>query len=750
MSSVSAAAPKPRHTQQAQQANTPQPLETHAQHQQPGTPLPFVGFRPDVQGLRAVAVGVVLLYHAGASFMPGGFVGVDVFFVISGYLITGLLLREALSVGRISLAGFYAKRVRRILPAATVVLVTTLLLTVAFLPQIRWRSIATEAAGAAAYVVNWVLAGSTDYLNANVAPSPIQHFWTLSVEEQFYIVWPLMLIGALWFAMRASKRRGGGLRRISIGTSQPSTSRVLRFAGIGVLAILIPSLAWSIFYTAANPAPAYFVTTTRLWELAIGAAVAVYAPAIARIPAHVGYLLGWAGLAGIVVASVFYTASAPAFPGSAALLPTLSSAAIIAGGMSGRAELGVGRLLSIRPMRWVGDISYSLYLWHWPLIVVGTYLLGGTLSFGFGLLIAVFSIVPAWLSYRYLETPFRNWPRLKESVRRSLEAGGGLAAVSVAMAVAVFVSSAFIVQGLPKFEGQAQGAKALTSDYSDPDPSTFSDAGAPVDVIPEGITPSDLEARDDNPEAYREGCLLDTTVSQPKECVLGDPLSDTTVALVGDSHAGSFIPAMDAVAKAKGWRLVTYTKAACSFANIPQTHGGQAFPQCDEWNQEALDELRAEKPALVVTVNAGRRGVWQDGKALDEASRYTEFKDALRSNWSELNADGIPVAVITDTPEMGIDVPECVSANPNKLSECAVPKEQAVDERPHPEEEAAQGLPETELIDMNNWLCPDDKYCPPVVGNVLVWRDNQHLTATFAATLAKPLEAELDELSIVP
>ncbi|MFC7765691.1 acyltransferase family protein [Leucobacter soli] len=395
-------------------------------------PAPVAGFRPDIQGLRAVAVGVVLLYHANFPFMPGGFVGVDVFFVISGYLITGLLLREALRTGRVRLMDFYARRIRRILPAATVVLVATLLLTVLILPRIRWQQIGIEAGGAALYIVNWIFAGTTDYLNADLAASPIRHFWTLSVEEQFYIVWPLLLV-----ALLALLRRRGGRHAPA---SAVSRSQLSVAAGAGALLILVPSLLWSIRYTADAPAPAYFVTTTRLWELAIGAALAVFAHFVERIPDWFGRLLGWAGLAGIVAASLWYDSTAPAFPGAAALLPTLSTAAVIAGGMGGRAGRGVGRLLSLGPMRWIGDISYSLYLWHWPLVVFGTYLLGGELRARWGLAIVLLSVLPAWLSYRYIEIPFRDWNRVKRSVAASLRAGGLLVAATVAAAATVGVA----------------------------------------------------------------------------------------------------------------------------------------------------------------------------------------------------------------------------------------------------------------------------------------------------------------------
>ena len=726
--------------------------ESRPQHSESRT-LPFTGFRPDIQGLRAVAVGVVLLFHANFPFMNGGFIGVDVFFVISGYLITGLLLREALTRGRIDLADFYARRARRILPAATIVLIATLAMTWLFLPQIRWEQIGIEAAGAAVYIVNWILAKNTDYLNADTVASPIQHFWTLSVEEQFYIVWPLLLIAALWLAVRMAKRSSGG---------PLSQERVLGFAAGGIALILVPSLAWSVFYTGFDPAPAYFVTTTRLWELAIGAALAVFAPQLSRMPDWLGYLLGWAGLAGILVASFFYTSTAPAFPGSAALLPTLAAAAVIAGGLGGRAERGVGRLLGLKPMRWIGDISYSLYLWHWPLVVVGTYLLGGELRFRWGLAIVVFSILPAWLSYRFVENPFRDWKRLKASAKRSLSAGAGLVAVTLLCSAAIVVTPILTAPPTPSAaEIPELGAEKLVATaktapdaidlarpeyFSGSDRSTsdaliasFKGAGAPVDSVEGGFLPNANDARKDNPELYARDCHLKETEGTPRPCVFGDPNGTTTIVFIGDSHAAVLSPALDELAKQKKWRVITHVKLACSFADVSQTRFGGEFPTCDEWNRKVLTQIETEQPDLVLTINAGRRGVWQDGAALKNDAREQAFSAGLRRTWAKLNELGIPVRVVMDTPEMGQDMPDCVSANPHSLTRCAVERKIAIDDRPHPELTAAEGLTNTQLIDINDWICPDAVFCPAVIGNVQVWRDSDHLTQTFSKTLAEPL-----------
>ena len=717
------------------------------------------GFRPDIQGLRAVAVGVVLLFHANAPFLPGGFIGVDVFFVISGYLITGLLLREAVNNGRIDFADFWAKRARRILPAATVVLIATLILTALFLPPIRWQQIGVEAAGAAVYIVNWIFAGGTDYLNAEIAASPLQHFWTLSVEEQFYIVWPLLLAFAIWLAARSMKRSA---------SIEDQRKRTIRWAGWAILLILVPSLLWSVYYTAVHPAPAYFVTTTRLWELAVGAALAAFAAQAARMPAWLGYALGWAGLAGILVASVFYTSTSPAFPSAAALLPTLSAAAVIAGGMGGRATTGVGRLLGLRPMRWVGDISYSLYLWHWPLIVVGTYLLGGELRFRWGLVIVLLAFVPSWLSYRYIENPFRNWPRLKASAKRSLWAGGALIASTAVAASAIVVAPALTGQGgigstvTPNVDGLFDDALAGTADPEAPatggqsgaegSPSGLSEEllaklrklGEPVDSVPGGITPSPLDARRDNAVIYDEGCHLQVEEWKPKECVFGNPESPDTVVLVGDSHAASMYPAIGALAEQHDWRLLVSTKSACSFADVTQPKSGGPYTMCSQWNEAMTDIIEQEKPDLVVTINSARRSVFRDGASLKGDARIEAFAGGLERTWQNLEDRGIPVIAIRDTPEMGIDVPECVSANLNELTRCAVPKSEAIAESPRSEDIAADAVGSVQLVDLDDWICPSAEVCPAVVGNVLVWRDNQHLTATYAHALTEPLGAMLN------
>lgn len=690
------------------------------------------GFRPDVQGLRAVAVLVVLLYHAGAPFMPGGFVGVDIFFVISGFLITGGLLRQATYKGRIDIADFYARRVRRILPAATVVLIFVAIATLLVLPRTRWESIAPEIVGSAFYFVNWIFAANVNYLNATEAASPLQHFWTLAVEEQFYIVWPLLLVLVLYFARpRSGSGHGRSRRRID-------PLRIRLAVQFGVLVITVPSLVWSVFYTYAAPGPAYFVTTTRLWELGVGAIVAVFAVYFERIPSAAGYTVGTFGLAAIAVSVLTYTPATP-FPGYQALLPTLGAAGVIVGGMGGREARGVGALLNLRAMRWTGDISYSLYLWHWPLVVIGTYLLGGTLEFWQGLVIITIALLPAWLSYRFVETPFREWEYLKQAVSASLMAGlvlmivSSLAGATLLLAPAPPSLSAPVqtfddgLDDTPEDAPTKLGAELLAVDPT---------VGIAVDVVPGGFTPSAVDASKDNPAIYSDGCHQEENQSAAKACAYGDLTSDFVVALAGDSHAAQWQPALAAIATQNGWRLDTYTKSSCPVIASKIQLDAAPYDSCSEWNANLMATLTgANRPDFLILSAASYMA----------APGEAPVADGYAQAWNTLKAAGLPYAIIEDVPRPSMNVPECVSANPETLTKCATPAAVSEDNGAKNQRRAAQATGDT-LVDMRPYICPNDP-CAAIIGNVLVYRDTNHLTATYATTLSAVLGTELREFT---
>ena len=705
---------------------------------QPNTSRPVRakgGHRTDIQGLRTVAVMLVLLYHAGVPFFSGGFIGVDVFFVISGFLITGLMLREVSRTGRIDLADFYARRIRRILPAATLVIVVTLVLAMLILPPLRWQDTALEAAAAAAYVANWVFAAGTGYQNAGASVSPLQHFWTLSVEEQFYIVWPLLLIAVLVLMRRKAR---------AAGTSEPlSESRFRRWALGAALLVAVPSLIWAVVATARTPEVAYFVTTTRLWEIAIGALLAILAPQLSRIPARVALVLGYAGAAALVVAGTTFVVGEIPFPGPAALVPTLATAAIIISGLEGRDTQGIGRPLSLRPMCFVGDLSYSLYLWHWPLIVFATALLGGTLTPAWGIVMCALAFAPAYASYRFVEVPFRDWGRVKRSSWAAIRSGFAMIMITVVTAATVF-GFARITGGEQPVAENAQGARVLTDDVSDDDLSSFEGSGTPVDVVSDGIAPAVLEANKDNAQHYGDGnCHRDYEGTEPADCAFGDTDSSTEVVLVGDSHAANWAPALIEIAEEQGFKLTVHTKSGCAFAPADQVKQGGSYPECREWVDAVYDEIEATSPDVVITSNEGSRGIMKGGEILPEGERETVLENAYEDIWDGLTRQGIDLVVIADTPEMGHHVPECVSEHPTKLTKCSTPRKEALDEIPRPELDAAEEVDGVEVISMDNWVCPDADNCPAVVGNTLVWRDSHHLTASYSESLADPLAEKL-------
>jgi len=341
-------------------------------------------FRPEIQGLRAIAVCFVAVFHVWPHLVPGGYVGVDVFFVISGYLITGVLLREGERTGKIDLLAFYVRRARRLLPAAMLVLLLVGLLTPFWLPSALWRDGTNELAYSAFQLENWRLAAKAiDYLAATNAPSPVQHYWSLSVEEQFYVVWPGLIICAFW-ASRALRLSSRTLLRILFG------------------AIVAGSLAASVWLTFTDPAPAYFVTYTRIWELGLGGLVALGVPALEEGARR---FLGFAGVAAILAAAFLFSTKTP-FPGYAALLPTVGTVLVIVSGQS-TSQLSAFALLKMRPFQFLGDISYSLYLWHWPIVVFFTQKTGEAISFWGGLAVLAASVGLAAISKVYVEDRFR-------------------------------------------------------------------------------------------------------------------------------------------------------------------------------------------------------------------------------------------------------------------------------------------------------------------------------------------------------
>ncbi len=669
-------------------------------------------FRPDIEGLRAVAIGLVLIYHAGVDWVPGGFVGVDVFFVISGFLITSLLVREIERTGKVALAQFYARRARRLLPAAALVLVAAAVLTWWLLPLTQRRVFGLDIVSAAFYVVNWRLADrSVDYLAEDVAASPVQHFWSLAVEEQFYIVWPLLIIVGLLVARRF---------RLPL---RPTL-------GVALGLVVVPTLGWSIHQTATSPTTAFFVTTTRLWELGIGAAVAVASLWWKTLSRRVAAALGVLGALGLAYSGFLIDAGDP-WPGSLALVPVLSTAALIVAGVSA-ADTGVSRVLAWRPFVWVGGISYSLYLWHWLFVVGGTAYYG-ELGAKRGLVLVALSFIPAWLSHRFVENPVRFSPRLTRSNGLSLSLGGNL---SLAAAIAGLVLCLPLVTTNPGPSASTDPTKPFGAAAILADPAGAKELWK-VDTAT-SITPSPDQATADVPDAYDKGCQVSQDSSTPVECVYGDENGTETVALVGDSKALQWITALDAIGKDRGWRIITHTKSACAFTAADVLKDGKPYDACNEWNDAVTSILLEEKPSLVVTSqNASKAAPAGSGSS---SGTSDGMLSGLEERWTQLQDAGITVAALTNNASPGDEVYECVAQHPDQLSTCAF-------EAAYPTGKVQRAAAESvgaAVLDLADVICPGGM-CPAVIGDVLVYRQGSHLTQTYVSTLTGTLDARLVE-----
>jgi peptidoglycan/LPS O-acetylase OafA/YrhL len=659
------------------------------------------GFRPDVEGLRAVAVVAVLLYHAGLPLARGGYIGVDVFFVISGFLITGLLLKELEQSGTLSITRFYSRRAKRLLPMTLVVLGTIVVLSWLLFSPVRMDEVSFDVIAAGLYVMNWRLAiQATDYFGAGLQASPVQHFWTLGVEEQFYLLWPTLLLAVAWWC----RRTGRSLRPV---------------LGIALAAVAISSLAYSVYATGQEAGAAYFSTLTRGWELALGGALALVPASCLQLPRLGAAALACGGLGAIVWSTVQFNDDT-LFPGYAALLPTLGTAAIIAAGFSSTSAMPV-RLLTLAPVRHMGRISYSWYLWHWPPLVFAA-ALWGKLSPLEGLAVLSASYVPAVLTHRWVEKPFHYSRTFTLYPRKALALGGACSASSVALGLMLFA----LTPTVPKApESQVAGAAAMLQD----DRSLQKSADA--------VHPTPREAEDQRSQMYADGCHIERPDTRSPECVYGNPSSKTTVVLFGDSHALQWFPALNALAKERNWRLVGLTKSACPPAEVHRYNAAlrREYYECDTWRERTLQRIiQDENPSLVVTSMLNPYRVMEDEKRLGREASTTALEEGYVSTLEKLRRTGAQVVIIKDIPHPHKDIPECVSRSLRRLEDCAIPRREAFNYPPVNARAAAQ-VEGMHPIDPTPVLCLE-KTCPAVIGDALVYRNGAHLTPTYVRTLA--------------
>jgi peptidoglycan/LPS O-acetylase OafA/YrhL len=673
------------------------------------------GFRPDIEGLRAVAIVTVLLCHAGVPFLAGGYVGVDVFFVISGFLITRLLLGEMESRHTVSLRGFYARRAKRLLPLSALLLAVVGVLSLTLFSPLRAVETSGDIVSSALYVANWHFAAqSVDYFAQGLEPSPVLHLWSLAIEEQFYLVWPGLMLAVTWWF----RRRGRKVRPI---------------LGLTVAVVFVVSLLAGILLTDATPAAAYFSTFGRAWELALGAMLALIG--VVKLHRHLAAAIGWLGVAAIVYASLSFTATTP-FPGSAALIPTLGAAALIFAGSvaSGKGTLAPAWVLSLAPIRHIGRVSYSWYLWHWPFLVFAATLFG-PLSVAAGLAVVAVSWLPSVASHWLIEDPVRRSRALSRLPNRAILLGAACTAVAV-------LSGVLVSSLQPSFHtaavSEVKGAAALPEQ---PEPQQTASA----------VRPNPLRARADRSRAFYDGCLVGIDGTNSNRCLYGDPNGKHTVILFGDSHAMQYFPPLEALAEAKHWRLIMLTKAECTpgEVKIRSMVADREYSQCDTWRQSAIKRIEESGVASSVTVvmsgDTAYTAYGEDGEELSGDANAEAMQAAYEETLRRIQAAGPRTVIIRDTPASSSDVPSCVSEDLEHLESCAFKQPREWDREF--DERAAAASPDTHLIDLTAEICPGE-LCRAVIGNALVYRDKSHLTATFARTLTPWIESGLAEAGL--
>jgi peptidoglycan/LPS O-acetylase OafA/YrhL len=681
-------------------------------------------FRPDLQGLRAVAVLVVVIYHLRPAWLPGGFIGVDIFFVLSGFFITSSLLAETTVDGRIHLRGFWARRIRRLMPAATTVIVATLIGVMVLAPVSTWPSTLWQVIASGTSWENWYLAAqSVDYLQASAPPSPYQHFWSLGVEEQFYVVWPFLLMAVAVFAGR---RRTIGWR-------------------VATLVLLAVSFAWSIIDTALDPSVAYFSTLSRAGELLIGAAIAAWSGRI-RLPGTIASILLVLGTGGIVTSLVLIGPTTP-FPSATSLLPTLSAGAIIVSGFGTRPS-ALTTPLTFLPVRYVGDISYSLYLWHWPIIVLATPYLTttGALPARWALLIGVASVVIAVVSYELVERTFLGRgrfhprsrirePRSARSLRPAYRLGAALLAIILLAAGAGFGNEqrVYAQERADANPRNFPGGRVLNPAFDRTAWRTSAVAPVPAAAQLAKI-----------PRQLGGTCLAPLQAVEITTCEWGDRSSSTVVAVVGDSHAAQWLPAIDAIAQLQHWRVVFMGHEYCTFTAQQQIlwldRPGYNYGACVDWNRAVQTKLLSLRPSLVIQGSlAYGQPPWLDETRQQYGmSRATGYADA----WRPLLDAGIPVVAFAETPQPdNVNLPACATRSFVDVSGCAVAA------TPTDQWDArislAQSIePRAHVINASSLICPSQT-CHAEIGNVLVYLDLTHLTTEYARSLAWFVDEQL-------
>ena len=604
-----------------------------------------------IQGLRAVAAILVTVFHA--RLVPGGFIGVDIFYVISGYLITGLILREIEKTGTLDLRSFYQRRIKRLLPTSVFVLFVTAIFAWILFPPITRDALGRDLFAAAAYISNYLFAWwQNDYQNLNATPSPFIHYWSLAVEEQFYLVWPLFIL----FLARYGKK--------------------VIFAGIAITTLL--SLLFSIYLTQVAPIWAFYSLPTRAWELGFGALLLFLPETKKKIR-----ILPWLGFFGIAISSFNFNENT-AFPGKNALVPVLATVFLMAS-IKYWPPL-FNDLANSRLSQWLGAISYPLYLWHWPALVLPSSALGRPLRFYERFLCILLTIVLAHYTSKYVEEPLRH----KNLSPRTIYKGAAYTtAISLVAGVLISFTSSSIIT--------TKGEVSYQFDL--------------VQVM-------------ERPGVYGDGCHVNYGETKSGYCTYGDKESSKTIVLYGDSHAAQWFPTLDKMATERGFKLVSLTKSACPAVDAKRPdQGAFKMVHCTKWRENSIKRIAEIQPLAVITSS-----FQYFTPANSSISRAQWWNEGQRKLLKGLRGSTNNLIYISDTPRPLRDIPNCLASRDSKVCDSTERSKVSV----------IRGF---DVINPNPWLC--SSYCPAIVEGTVAYRDASHISVDMALKLLPKLEAAL-------
>jgi peptidoglycan/LPS O-acetylase OafA/YrhL len=612
-----------------------------------------------IQGLRALAALLVTLFHA--KWVNGGFIGVDIFYVISGFLITGLLLREIERTGTINFKEFYARRFKRLLPTSFFVLLVTAVASWLLIPATMRSSLGRDIIAASLYVSNYLFAWwQADYQNLDATPSPVIHYWSLAVEEQFYLIWPLLI---LFFFIAATKFN----RKI-----------LLTFLVAAVTAL---SFIFSIYQTETSPIWAFYSLPTRAWELGLGALLVLLPPIKTK------KLVGLLGFIFIIV-SAFIFGETTAFPGVNAVLPVLGTVMLISTINSWPPFLN--DVANSRMFQWLGEISYPLYLWHWPLLVLPSTYFARPLAIYERILAIIATIILADLTHRFIEEPFRKH---KTEPTLVFKRSGVITLVSVLIGTAIIFSS---------------------SDKID------------VSGINGAVSLAQIKAR---PLVYDDGCHANYAQTKSDKCEYADTKSDKTMVLYGDSHAAQWFPALVEIASRSGYRLISLTKSACpSVDTVRLDQGGFKMSRCKQWRINTIKRIQEINPDVLIMSSF---------QYFAQPPRFTDreqwWNDGQRKLLTEVKNISPHLIYITDTPHPLRDIPACLANY--SISKCNTTQRS--------EDLSISGF---NVINPNSWLC--SRVCPAVKDGVVAYRDASHISVDIAIALIPRLTQALRDQGV--